>query len=59
MQGKGVRIGIFPAKFDEEREKLTWYWFMGCAAMENVRAPIACWPYSIFQPSYVLASCPC
>ena len=40
-QGNGVRIGFFPAKFDVERKKLTWYWFMACAAKEDVRAYLA------------------
>ncbi len=37
-QGRGVRIGSFAAKFDAERKKLTYYWFMACAAKEDVRA---------------------
>ena len=55
-QGRGVRIGFFPAKFDAERKKLTWYWFMACAAKENVRTHLlrhiavqlsAAWPHTL------------
>ena len=37
--GEGVRIGLLPAKYDPERRKMLWYWFIAHAANGNVRIP--------------------
>ena len=35
---RGVRMGLIPAKYDSQRKRVTYYWFIGHGAHANVRS---------------------
>ena len=37
VDNRGVRMGLIPAKYDAQRKKITWYWFIGHGAHPYVR----------------------
>jgi hypothetical protein len=36
--GEGVRVGLIPAKYDAQRNKTLWYWFIAHGARGDVSA---------------------
>jgi hypothetical protein len=38
--GEGVRIGLIPAKYDAQRKKTLWYWFIAHGARGVVSASL-------------------